>query len=234
MSLSKCSDFSVMMWNFFAVNETDGNMIAPHTPEEKFVFRRDGSAMTEEDDAALLPYSGMVSLLNMISDVPLVGDLETPLIQAEDTEGGEDALESIQRKDGTPMDSDDNQALFEYSGMLALLLTIVETPIVGDLEASPFDRENTRSSTVAGPFDLHVRRRDGMELGDDDAAVFTEFAPLFYINLGYNYLFGDSDAGYTLGTFPVADDDLTAVGLAWGQGPAERSLARVDGDPMSG
>jgi hypothetical protein len=180
--------------------------------------------MDDDDEAALLPYAGMVACLSTLSSalasVPAVGDLDTPLTGEHQSDGSDSEVgvfggATLSRVDGEAMDGDDDAALLEFGGLATMFSILTSTPLIGDIEASPTGGAKS-CGPRSEPFGA-VSRKDGeaMDSGDDDALL--EFAPLFYLHLAGSSVFGDADEAHCLGVFASADDDLAAWGEQWGK-----------------
>lgn len=237
--------FSVLkdeVWNFFTVSEQDQDMIDPYLSEDEDILdsigRKDGKEMTQDDRDALFSYGGYVYLFSALSSIPLVGDLEATIDPCHESDQVDAFKDSLSRKDGIPMTDEDEHALLEFGGLATLFGILKDIPIVGDLEASPFDRMDgpvwTRTPTE--PF-ADVARKDGKPFDSDDSAALCEFAPLAFLNLAAADLFGESSPA-TLKDLALPcgapDVELTALGIRWGRAAAVTGgLERADGGPMT-
>lgn len=135
------------------------------------IQRKDRKAMTEEDNDALLPYGGFVMLFNMLSSNNMIQDNEEYLEVKE-----EDIFEEwrqVERKDGTPMDEDDDEVLLPYSGMISMFSLL--SNLSGEIDSSPtghFDEEE--SSSLIDVFE-NISRKDGENFTQEDHDSLLEF-----------------------------------------------------------
>lgn len=178
-----------------------------------------------------------MQLFDLLGSVPLVGDEDKPPT-SECSDDEEDEADffglPVSRRDGAAMCDQDDSALLEFGGLARLLIALTTTPLVGDLEASPFETDSadapstpSNNGNPADPF-ADVERRDGLSFDIED-----ENALLPYLALGVvaEWLLPGDGGGSSLGPlFPEADEELTALGEAWGavQAAKERDWGVLD------
>jgi hypothetical protein len=210
------------------------------------VRRRDGQEMSEGDEDALLEFGGLYHLFTFFGDgqgaVGLYPEADENLTVGQC--GTSAAFPGVERRDGFAMDEDDDCALMEFGGLLMLWTTLSSINWVGELDGSPtgYARSSSSSSSSSRPksksksaFPM-VRRRDGEAMTTADENALLEFGAFYYV-LSF---FGDGTGG--IGPFfPEADENLTNVGVQWGQDQRRREegsgpsslLQRVDGKAMT-
>lgn len=163
------------------------------------VERRDGSPMTEEDEEALLPYSGMISVFAILSN--LSGEVDTPPTGHCENESESDfeneltnPFTGIVRHDGQMFTEDDASALMEFGGMIyAMKMMAIVITMVNE-SCDPF---------------VEVSRLDGKELDEADDAILMEFYPAFkFVSSAYGCLFPPLAAVF----YPDGDEDLAEIG----------------------
>mmetsp|Transcript_3765 Transcript_3765/g.4977 ORF Transcript_3765/g.4977 Transcript_3765/m.4977 type:complete len:352 (-) Transcript_3765:235-1290(-) len=157
------------------------------------VARKDGLPISEEEENALLPYSGMITLFSMLSSADL--DLhECPTGSFDDDDIPLDVCEGIVRKDGTAFTCEDNNFLMEYGALLLILKAFIEIKKSLPLSADPFEE---------------IERYDGRELDADDDAVLLEYYPSFKIA---SSIYESMCAPLSVVFYPDGDEDLTEFG----------------------
>ena len=241
---SSQTSFAEELWNFFAVDADDSDLYVSEDEDViEGVSRKDGKAMTEDDEAALLPYGGFVSLVTFLSDIDaVVGELDAPVTgEADEAAAGGDECGAfgdavVSRKDGKAMTEEDERALLEYGGLTMMFSILSTTPLVGDIEASVTGE--AAFGPHASPFASRCRKAGGEELDSDDEAALLEFAPLFYLNLAAEAVLGERpDEAHGCGLFPAADEGLAEYGAAWGasvaQARSQWELERSDGAALT-
>jgi hypothetical protein len=222
------------VWELFTAGENDHVYVSDDDGIEdslmSCVQRRDGTPMTEDDDAALVPYSGLVSLVTTLRAVPgkvpaaQVDWLESPTGGPLDDEADYFGLpfESVlSRNDGKPMDDQDEAALLEYGGLTALFFAMATTPLVGDLEGS------STGDRMDGP--RWTRQSEPIFAGVADEP--TELALLEFGSLATLTAFLPplAPAPSSLGAWPEADDALATLGEEWGREWAASQKVLHDG-----
>ena len=222
------------VWELFTAGESDEVYVSDDESSEDAVMscvqRRDGAPMTDDDDAALVPYSGLVSLMTTLQAVPgkvpaaQADWLESPMGGPLDDEADYFGLpfESVLcRNDGVPMDDQDEAALLEYSGLTALFFAVATTPLVGDLDASP------TGGRMDGP--RWARQSEPIFAGVADEP--TELALLEFGSLATLTAFLPplAPAPSSVGAWPEADDVLASLGEEWGRDWAASQKVLHDG-----
>jgi len=225
--------FAMEAWKFFSVSEQDDPYLTDSDVLDD-VERKDGQPFDLEDEAALLPYNGFVCLATVVADA--MADLTS----LDDDDGGQSVLNLAGRKDGTPFDDEDENALLPYGGLLgaaALLSALLENKhdffdVLNGVDTT--DHEEAGVGAASKSLFAGLARRDGLPFDEHDDAALLELGGVAVLirALGNVPLVGDLDAPVTGDAAAVPSGTAaTLCSLCVPRDPFE-GLTRADGAPF--